>query len=69
MSSPYELLSDPNQSLQDAGLYNGQVRGRGDAILLTCRSGGGEGRGKEGRGRGGSTGSEEEEIPVHSVHV
>ena len=26
MTSTYELLSDPNQSLQDAGLYNGQVR-------------------------------------------
>ena len=25
MTSPYELLSDPKQSLQDAGLYNGQV--------------------------------------------
>ena len=26
MTSTYELLSDPKQSLQDAGLYNGQVR-------------------------------------------
>ena len=26
MISTYELLSDPKQSLQDAGLYNGQVR-------------------------------------------
>ena len=34
MSSTYELLSDPNQSLQDAGLYNGQVR-----VCLLARSG------------------------------
>jgi len=27
MLSSYELLSDPNETLQDAGLYNGGVRG------------------------------------------
>ena len=27
MTSTYELLSDLNETLQDAGLYNGQVRG------------------------------------------
>ena len=36
MTSTYELLSDPNQSLQDAGLYNGQVR-------VCCWLRGGEG--------------------------
>lgn len=39
MTSTYELLSDPKQSLQDAGLYNGQVRvclwgGRGCLLLM-----------------------------------
>ena len=38
MTSTYELLSDPKQSLQDAGLYNGQVRVcrwlRGGRVIL-----------------------------------
>ena len=29
MTNTYELLTSPTQTLQDAGLYNGQVRDQG----------------------------------------